>query len=337
MTTYLYILFLLSCSAMFSGLSLGIFSLNKDDLKRKADLGDVRARKIYELRENGNLLLCTLLFGNVMVNSALSIFLGSITSGVVAGIVATLLIVVFGEIVPQAVFSRFAMDFVSRLTWLVKILIFIFYPLSRPISWALDKALGEEIPMTYSKREIMKIVEEHHESEDSDIDIDEKNIIKGALSFSSKTVYDILTPRTEVFGLPFDRELNEETIKKISEIGHSRIPVYNKDLDSIVGILYVKDILFRGFEGKRVGDMARKNVIFVDFNKPLDDLLNAFKNTRSHMFVVLDKHGVVSGIVTIEDVLEEIIGAEIVDEFDKFDDLQKLAKKRIAEKKLNKI
>lgn len=322
---------------MFSGLSLGIFSLNKEDLKRKADLGDVRARRIYELRENGNLLLCTLLIGNIMVNSTLSILLGSMTSGFIAGIIATLLIVIFGEIVPQAFFSRYAMDIVSRLVWLVKIFIFIFYPLSWPISWALDKVLGEEIPATYSKREIMRIVEEHHQSEDSDIDIDEKNIIKGALSYSSKTVYDILTPRTEVFGLPFDQELNLETIKKISEIGHSRIPVYNKDLDSIVGILYVKDVLFKGFEGKKVGDLARKNVIFVDFNKPLDDLLNAFKNTRNHMFIVLDKHGVVSGIVTIEDVLEEIIGAEIVDEFDKFDDLQKLAKKKIAEKKLNRV
>lgn len=335
--TYLLIFLLLLMSALFSGLTLGVFSLNKEDLKRKADLGDIRARKIHELRENGNLLLCTLLIGNVMVNSALSIFLGSITSGVVAGVVATLLIVIFGEIVPQAVFSRFAMDFVSRLAWLVRIFVIIFYPLSRPIAWALDRAMGEEMPATYSKREIMKIVEEHHESEDSDIDIDEKNIIKGALSFSSKTVYDILTPRTEVLGLPFEKELNGETIKKISEIGHSRIPVYNKDLDSIVGILYVKDILFKGFEGKKAGDLARKNVIFVDHNKPLDDLLNAFKNTRNHMFIVLDKHGVVSGIVTIEDVLEEIIGAEIVDEFDKFDDLQKLAKRKVIEKKLNKV
>lgn len=334
---YLFILVLLGFSALFSGLSLGIFSLNKDDLKRKAGLGDIRAKRIYELRQNSNFLLCTLLIGNVMVNSVLSIFLGSITSGFIAGILATALIVIFGEIAPQAIFSRHAMDFVARLTWLVKIFMFVLYPFARPISWALDKILGEEIATTYSKREIMSIVEDHHRSENSDIDIDEKNIIKGALSYSSKTVYDILTPRTEIFALSQDQDVSDEIVRKMADIGHSRIPVYKKDLDNIVGILYVKDIIFKGLKGMKAGEIARKNVIFVDFNKPLDDLLNAFKNTRSHMFVVLDRHGVVTGIVTIEDVIEEIIGAEIVDEFDKVEDLQKSAKDKIAQKKLNKI
>lgn len=334
---YIFVVFLLALSALFSGLSLGIFSLNKHDLKRKADLGDARAQKIHGLRKDGNLLLCTLLIGNVMVNSALSIFLGSITSGFAAGIIATALIVVFGEIVPQAVFSRHAIDFVSRLSWLVRVFIFLLYPFSRPIAWVLDKILGEEIPMRYSKREIMKIVEDHHKLENSDINIDEKNIIKGALSYSSKTVYDILTPRTEVFALPCDLEINEEAVRKMAEIGHSRIPVYKKDLDNIVGILYVKDVLFKRFVGKMAGEVARKNVIFVDSDKPLDDLLNAFKNNKNHLFIVIDGHGVVLGIVTIEDVLEEIIGAEIVDEFDKCADLQKLAESRISEKNLKRI
>lgn len=334
---YLLVTFLLALSASFSGLSLGIFSLNKDDLKRKADLGDHRAKKIYRLRKNSNLLLCTLIIGNVLVNSVLSIFLGSITSGFLAGIISTTLIVIFGEIAPQAFFARYAMDIVSRLTWLVKIFMFVLYPFAKPISLVLDKVLGEEMATTYSKREIMSIIDDHHKSEHSDIDIDEKNIIKGALSYSSKTVYDILTPRTEVFALPFEQEINGETVKKMSDIGHSRIPVYKKDLDNIIGILYIKDILFKGFENKKAGEMARKNIIFVDSSKPLDDLLNAFKKTRNHMFIVLNRYGVVTGIVTIEDVIEEIIGAEIIDEFDKFDDLQKIAKDKIAEKKLNKI
>lgn len=334
---YLFIFLLLALSASFSGLSLGLFSLDKADLKRKAGLGDRRAQKIYELRKNSNLLLCTLIIGNVLVNSVLSIFLGSITSGFIAGIIATTLIVIFGEIAPQAFFSRYAMDIVSRLTWLVRIFIFLLYPFAKPISLALDKVLGEEMATTYSKREIMCIIDDHHRSEHSDIDIDEKNIIKGAMSYSSKTVNDILTPRTEIHALPYDQEIDEETIKKLADIGHSRIPVYKKDLDNIIGILYIKDVLFKGFTGKKAGEIARKNAIFVDSDKPLDDLLNAFKNTRNHMFIVLNRYGVVTGIVTIEDVIEEIIGAEIIDEFDKFDDLQKIAKNRIAEKKLNKI
>ena len=328
---------LLFLSAIFSGLTLGFFSLNKEDLKRKADLGDNEARKVYAIRKNGNLLLCTLLIGNVAVNSALSIFLGGIVSGVVAGIMATSLIVIFGEILPQAIFSRYALKIGAKFSWLVRIFIFIFYPVTLPIACALNKGLGEEIPTIYSKRELIKIIEDHEDSNESDIDTDEEKIIKGALSYSSKTVDDILTPRTEVFSLPVDQKLNKSNIALICKKGHSRVPVYEKNLDNIVGILYAKDLLLKDYESKSVGDIARDNVIFVDIDKPLDDLLNAFKNTKSHLFVVLDKHGVVSGIVTIEDVIEEIIGSEIVDEYDQHDDLQKVAEDKIKKKGLKKI
>jgi len=107
--TYLIVVFLVLFSALFSGLTLGFFSLNKDDLERKAELGDKQAKKVYKIRKNGNLLLCTLLIGNVAVNSTLSIFLGSLASGFMAGLIATALIVVFGEIIPQAAFSRYAL------------------------------------------------------------------------------------------------------------------------------------------------------------------------------------------------------------------------------------
>ena len=331
------VIVLLFISAIFSGLTLGFFSLNKEDIRRKAKLGDKQAQKIYNLRKDGNLLLCTLLIGNVAVNAALSIFLGSIASGLIAGIIATSLIVVFGEIVPQAIFSRHALRLGAKLSWLVRIFIFIFYPISKPIAYALDKGLGKEMPTMYSKNELIKIIEDHENSEESDIDTDEEKILKGALSYSSKTVNDILTPRTEVFALPFDQRLTEKSIEKICKKGHSRIPVYKKDLDSIIGILYVKDLLLNNYKNKNVSDIARNKVIFVDIDKPLDDLLNAFKNTKNHLFVAIDKQSVVSGIVTIEDVLEEIIGSEIVDEYDQHIDLRKVAEAKIKKKRLQKI
>ena len=331
------VIVLLSISAIFSGLTLGFFSLNKKDLERKANLGDKQAQKVYNLRKNGNLLLCTLLIGNVAVNATLSIFLGSIASGLIAGIVATSLIVIFGEIVPQAIFSRHALKLGAKLAWLVRIFIFLFYPISRPIAWALDRGLGKEMPTIYSKHELIKIIEDHEDSEESDIDIDEEKILKGALSYSSKTVNDILTPRTEIFALPFDQKLTKKNIEKICKKGHSRIPVYKKDLDDIIGILYVKDLLLNNYKNKSVKDIARDKVIFVDIDKPLDDLLNAFKTTKNHLFVALDKQGVVSGIVTIEDVIEEIIGSEIVDEYDQHTDLRKVAENKIKKKKLQKV
>ncbi|MBW6440998.1 hemolysin family protein [Patescibacteria group bacterium] len=334
---FIIIIALLVLSAIFSGLTLGFFSLNKEDLKRKAELGNIEARKVYAIRMNGNLLLSTLLIGNVAVNSALSIFLGGIVSGVFAGIIATLLIVIFGEIIPQAIFSRHALKFGAKFAWLVKLFIFIFYPITMPIVYALNRGLGEEIPTIYSKGELMRIIEDHEGSTESDIDIDEEKIIKGALSYSSKTVDDILTPRTEIFALSVEQKLNKNKVDLICKKGHSRIPVYEKDLDNIVGILYAKDLLIKNYKNKSVGDMARDSIIFVDIDKPLDDLLNAFKKTKNHLFIVLDKHGVVSGIVTIEDVIEEIIGSEIVDEYDQHEDLQKVAKDRIQKRGLNKV
>lgn len=333
---YIIIIFLILLSALFSGLTLGFFSLDKGNLKRKAELGDARAKKVYKIRKNGNLLLCTLLIGNVAVNSTLSIFLGSIISGVVAGFIATGLIVIFGEIIPQAAFSRYALETGSRLTWLVKFFIIIFYPICRPISFFLDMALGNEMPTVYSRYELMKIVEEHGDLKESDIDEDEEKIIKGALSFSDKVARDIMTPRSEIFALSTDEKLTKALIQKIYKAGHSRIPVYEDELDNIIGILFIKDLIAENYVGKEVRDLMDSELLFVDQKKRLDDLLNSFRKKKIHLAVVMNEYDAVAGIVTIEDVIEEIIGVEIVDEFDKYENLQKLAKAKGRKKNRNK-
>jgi metal transporter CNNM len=334
---YLIVIFLVTLSAIFSGLTLGFFSLNKEDLKRKAKLGDKQAAKIYKLRKNGNLLLTTLLVGNVAVNANLSIFLGSIASGFTAGITATGLIVIFGEIAPQATFSRYAMLLGSKLAWLVRFFMIILWPVCWPMSWLLNKLLGDEMPTVYSKHELIKLIEEHEDLKESEIDADEERIIKGALSYSDKKVEDIMTPRTEIFALKYDENSDKKIIAKIKSSGHSRIPVYKESRDEIIGILYVKDLIGGKWDNQKIEELARKDVIYVDYNKPLDDLLNDFKKIRCHLFIVLGEFGGVVGIVTIEDVLEEIIGAEIIDEFDKFKDLREIAKKKMRKKKLHKV
>ncbi len=334
---YIIAIFLVGLSAIFSGLTLGFFSLNKDDLERKMGLGNSDAKKVYKVRKNGNQLLCTLLIGNVAVNSTLSIFLGSIASGLVAGFIATTLIVIFGEIIPQSVFSRYALTLGAKFVWLINIFIILFYVIAKPLAVILDKVLGAEIPTVYSKKELTKLIEDHEILEESDIDSDEKRILKGALSFSQRKVSDIMTPRMEMVAFAGNIKLSKETIEKIKETGRSRIPIFEKDQDHIVGVLYAKDLIGGCPAIKTLKSMARDDVIFVDSEKPLDDLLNAFKQSRHHLFVVLDKYGGVAGIVTIEDVIEEIIGDEIVDEFDQHEDLQKVAKRKLEKRNINKI
>ncbi len=314
-------------SALFSGLTLGLMGLNKYELKRKVDLGDKEAAKVYPLRKQGNLLLTTLLVGNVAVNSALSIFLGSIVSGLMAGVMATALIVIFGEIIPQAIFSRYALRLGARIAWFVRILMYIFYPISAPIAFALNRILGDELPLIYSKQELVKIIEEHEDAKMSDVDEDEERIIKGALTFSDKQIKDVMTPRNVVVSFEENTEINKQLFDDVMRVGHSRFPVYEGDKDSIVGILYSKHLIGTANSGKKIKDIMKRDVQIVHEDDSLDDALDIFLKTHKHMAIVKDEFGGVSGVITLEDVIEEILKKEIVDETDVHEDMREFAKK----------
>ena len=313
-------------SALFSGLTLGLMGLNAPELKRKKSLGNKDAGRVYEVRKRGNLLLTTLLVGNVAINSALSIFLGSIASGFTAGLIATGLIVVFGEITPQAIFSRFALSLGAKMAWLVKLFIWFFFPISWPIAWILDKTLGEELGTIYSKQELVKIIEEHEEAKSSDVDQDEERIVKGALTFSDKLVSEVMTPRTVVIALSASKEIDTELLKELRKSSHTRIPVYRDKRDNVVGILFLKQLIGKLNIGKTVGEVARKKIHFVEEGDRLDKVFNKFIKKRHHLFVVRDEFGGMAGIITLEDILEEIIKEEIVDEADEHPDMRKLAR-----------
>jgi metal transporter CNNM len=295
-------------------MNLGLMSLGPHELKRKIKFGDKRAKKVYEVRKNGNLLLVTLLLGNVTVNSALSVFLGSFTVGIVAIVVSTALITLFGEIIPQAILSRYALSIGSKLTWLVWIFIYVFYPVAKPIAWALDKILGDELPTVYSRNELLSIIEEHSAHDGSDIDQDEEQIATGALSFSGKKAAEVMTPVSHVMQINSKDVINAKLYDRLRKNGHTRYPVYRTKPGQIVGILNVKDLLGETFT--TVESAMRKQPIFVRDNTKLDNVLKKFLTTRQHLFVVTDRNKQFLGVITIEDILEEILQTEIIDEFD---------------------
>lgn len=322
---YLIIILLIAASALFSGLTLGLMGLDVYELQRKADLGDWRAKKVYPVRKQGNMLLTTLLLGNVAVNAALSIFLGSVASGLIAGLIATGLIFLFGEIIPQAVISRHALVFGARTAPLVRILMVIMAPISWPIAWTLDKVLGEEMQTIFSKKELVRVIEEHEDSPHSDIDEDEERILKGVLRFSDRKVRDVMTPNTVVHTLSLDAELNENAIRNLEATGFSRFPVYEDSPDNIIGILYLRELV--GKTKGSVRELVYKKVDGVHESDKLDVTLNAFIKKRRHMFIVRDEFGGFEGVITIEDILEEIVGREIVDEDDVVVDMREKARK----------
>ena len=331
--TYVIVIILLTCSALFSGLNLGLMSLSSYELKRKAKLGNKRAAKVYPIRKTGNLLLVSLLLGNVLVNSILAVFLGSIASGIIAVIGSTALITMFGEILPQAFFSRFALAFGAKTIWFTRTIMFVLYPLTKPIAMGLDKVLGEELPAVYSRKELLEILEEHSESDRSDIQQDEERIASGALTFGRQTVKDVMIPRSAVVSLQASDVLDEKTVNATTKRGYARFPVMSADHSKVEGILYAYNLIGSANSGKTALSASDKKVHFIHEDESLDIALNRFIRLKHHMFVVVNGFSEYTGIVTLEDVLEEIVGKEIVDEFDEYTDVRKVAKstaKRIS-------
>lgn len=314
--TLVVVVVLVILSGLFSGLTLGLMGLNAQELKRKAALGDERAKRVYTVRRDGNLLLTTLLVGNVAVNTALSIFLGSLAPGVIAGLIATALIVVFGEIAPQATFSRYGLSLGARVVWLVKIFIFVLYPVCKPIALILDWILGHELPSMYSKQELIKLVEEHKYSTDSDVDEDEEQIIRGALTFSSLRAKDVMTRRDKVFMLEVEDTFSDERLEEIRDLGFSRVPVYEGNEGNIVGVVLSKDLIGRTLAKCRAGEVMQNTIISVNEGTCLDDVFKKFIESKRHLAVVKNDEGNAIGVITFEDVIEEIILEEIEDESD---------------------
>lgn len=326
---FLIVALLVLLSGCFSGLTLGFFSLNLTSLERKMKLGNKEAAKVYPIRKNGNLLLCTLLLGNVAVNSTMAIFLGNIATGLVAGLISTGLIVVFGEIIPQAIFSRHALKLGASTVWLVRLFIFLLYPIAAPMAWLLNKGLGEELATIWNKKEIEEIIRHHEDAEESEIDEDEERILLGALAYSDMSAEMIATPRSVVYTLSRNTPIDSTLIKTIKEKGFSRIPVYPGNLmDNINGVLLVKDLLGVELDGKTtIDELARPDLLSIKKDMKLDDLLNHFLAAKMHLACTYNNFGTFLGVITLEDVIEEILKAEIIDENDKARDLRAIAAK----------
>lgn len=326
------VLLLLSLSAGFSGLTLGLMSLSTHELKRKKDLGNDEAKLVYPIRAKGNQLLVTLITGNVLVNAILTVYLDSFTAGFVAVLLATALITIFGEIFPQAVIGRYGLKFGAFLAPALDKVILIFAPIAYPLGKLLDNFLGEELPTVFTKDELVKIVEEHSRSDDSDVEKDELQIVEHALSFGDKLIKDVMTPRSMVKAVEMKEVLGPKVLNELYESGHSRFPVYNVDLDHVVGTLYIRNLV--GYKDKEeAGKAMDEEVYFVNEEQKLDHVFNAFFHSKHHLFVVVNEFKETVGVITIEDVIEEILGREIVDEFDQYDDLRAVAAQKAKSRK----
>ncbi|KAK2838077.1 hypothetical protein Q5P01_015289 [Channa striata] len=340
------IIFLLVLSGMFSGLNLGLMALDPMELRIVQSCGTEKekkyARKIEPIRRKGNYLLCSLLLGNVLVNTTLTILLDDLTkSGVGAVVASTIGIVIFGEIVPQALCSRHGLAVGANTILLTKLFMLLTIPLSWPISKLLDCILGQEIGTVYNREklvEMLKVTEPYN-----DLVKEELNMIQGALELRTKTVEDVMTPLNNCFMIHSDAVLDFNTMSEIMESGYTRIPVYEDERSNIVDILFVKDLAFVDPDDsttlKTITKFYNHPVHFVFHDTKLDAMLEEFKKGKSHLAIVQkvnnegegDPFYEVLGLVTLEDVIEEIIKSEILDESDLYTDNR--TRKRVAPNK----
>lgn len=325
-------LLLLLFSALFSSLNLAILSLSTQELKRKMELGNKDAALIYPIRVRGNQFMVTLLIVNVMVNATLAVFFTNIMPGLLAIVLATILIILFGEVAPKALFSKQALFLGARFAWVVDKLMLVLSPIAYPLSKLINNRIGSELPSIFTKNELIKIIADHSQSEDSNIDINELRIVKHALMYSDKQIEDIMTPRTAIKSVEREAVLSPKLLNELHESGFSRFPVYDESPDKIVGTLYVHDLIDIRDKAKAKDAMSKK-VYFINEKMHLDHVFDAFFKTKHHLFIVVNEFSEVVGLITIEDVIEEILGKEIVDEFDQYEDMRAVALHKATKKK----
>lgn len=308
---------LISLSAVCSGLNIAIMALQPADLKRKAKLGSRQAQRILPLRNNIHLTLAAIILTNVAIISTTSLVLDShLETGVLAGIISTLLIVIFGEIIPQALFAKRALAFCAFFAPLLRVMVVVTYPITKPLQLLLDQLIGRERRSLHSRNELGMIISEHLHTTGSELDEDEVEIMRAALQLSEKRVRDIMAPIEDVFWIQPNAKITATMVTKIKKLGHSRIPVFDAQLTKCYGVLLVKELIGVDFSrAHSLDEFTLHRAKIVGSMTALDTMFRKFIGSRSHLIPV-ERDGHIVGIVTIEDLIEEIIGHEIEDETD---------------------
>lgn len=329
-------------SAFFASVETAFLSLSHLRLKKLESEGDTRAALILRILSDKQRVLITCLIGStITVVAAITLLFGLIhnimngdiepiwyawagskqVAGALYSIVSmTFLVLVIGEIVPRtvAIYGGYTYArFVSRFFYII---MYLSYPVTGLMVWLIKKLVPKysdwnaHLGATSSTDEIDRYFDLGEEV--GIIEKEEKEMISSVFEFRDTIAREVMVPKPDIIALPINTGF-DELLEFIAEDGHSRFPVYDGSLDKIVGILYVKDVLIKLKELRNHFDLFKllRQTFFIPETKKLDDLLGEFQKRKQHLSIVVDEYGCVSGLVTIEDLLEEIVG-EIVDEYD---------------------
>lgn len=280
-------------AGLMAGLTLGLMSLGLVDLEVISKSGRPQDRKhaskILPVVKNQHLLLCTLLIGNSLAMESLPIFLDKLVPPWAAILLSVTLILMFGEILPQAICTRYGLTVGATVAPFVQLLLWAFFPIAYPISKFLDWMLGKGHAALLRRAELKTFVDFHgnEAGKGGDLTHDETTIIAGALEMTEKTAKDAMTPIAKAFSIDLDGTLNLETLNAIMTMGHSRVPVYYKNQNNIIGLILVKNLLaVDPDDSVPLRKMLIRKIPRVSEDMPLYDILNEFQKGHSHIAVV---------------------------------------------------
>ncbi len=316
---------LLLLSALISGAEVAFFSLSKADLDKASESKSISQKTVASLLENPQKLLATILISNNFINILIVLifaYIGEfifdnissiILKFILEVILVTFLILLFGEVLPKIYATRNSLKFASFMAFPLKILNSILSIVSLPMM-RLTNFIERKLGKKKSNLSVEKLSQALELTSNEATTKDEQKILEGIVNFGNTETSQIMTPRIDIFALS-SSEPYKDVIDKIVQNGYSRNPVYNENIDDIIGVLYAKDLLpyldAKDFNWQKLV----REPYFVPENKKLDDLLKEFQEIKSHLAIVVDEYGGTSGIITLEDVIEEIVG-DISDEFD---------------------
>lgn len=322
---FVAIFVLLFCSAMVAGAEVALFSLSQKDIDDTLQENPSKGKIISKLLEKPKKLLATLLvasnFSNIGV-VILSLFIGknlfsAVTSSFlkfsIEVIIVTFLILLFGEVLPKVYASRNNIKFAKWVAYPVAVLDKLLSPISLPmrkVTIYLHNKLGKQ-KTNFSVDQLSQALELTDSDESSS---EEQKILEGIVSFGNTDAKQVMSPRMDIFALEIEESF-QTIYSKIIEKGFSRIPVYRDNIDQIEGVLFVKDLLRHIDKEEFDWKTLIREPFFIPENKKIDNLLKDFQNMKSHLAIVVDEYGGTSGLVSLEDIIEEIVG-DISDEFD---------------------
>jgi putative hemolysin len=322
----LLLLILLTISALISGSEIAFFSLSNSEIENNFDENDKKAKIIKDLLKKPKRLLATILITNNFINIAIVLIFANLSRLFFKGVYnpiftliveigfITMTILLFGEILPKVYANRNALRFAKLMSQPIKILdSYILFFLTSPMSKMthfLENKFGNQNE-NFSVDQLSQALEL---TSDKETTKEEQKILQEIVNFGNTDTKEVMCPRIDVFALS-KKETLKEIIPKIIDKGFSRIPIFSDHLDKVEGILYVKDLLphFNNFDFNWT--KLLKKPFYVPENKKLDDLLTEFQQKKIHLAIVVDEYGGTAGLITLEDILEEIVG-DISDEFD---------------------